>query len=158
MADGARAQAGNIAHQRKPGNAEARRSAVTTTQRAQMATADINDLPDDQFAWIAPGGVKDASGKTVPRSNRHLPVHDKAHAANALARLPQTDIPAAAKAQALVKIKAAAKRFGVDVSDDSGAAASRAGTPYVPAKYSAGDDTARCPACGKMNDPDARFC
>jgi phage head maturation protease len=98
---------------------------VTTTQRAQMAAADINDLPDDAFAYISPGGTKDASGKTVPRSNRHLPVHDKPHVQNALARLPQTDIPAAAKAQALTKIKAAAKKFGVDVSSDSNGSASR---------------------------------
>jgi phage head maturation protease len=95
------------------------RSSVTTTQRAQMAAADINDLPDSDFAYIAPGGTKDGSGKTVPRDNRYLPIHDKAHVQNALSRLPQTDIPAAAKASALTKIKAAAKKFGVDVSDDS---------------------------------------
>ena len=95
------------------------RSTVTTTQRAQMATADINDLDDSDFAYVAPGGVKDGSGKTVPRSNRFLPIHDKSHVQNALSRLPQTDIPAAAKAAALTKIQAAAKKFGVQVSDDS---------------------------------------
>jgi phage head maturation protease len=84
-----------------------------------MTSADTNDLDDSDFAYVAPGGVKDGSGKTVPRSNRFLPVHDKAHVQNALARLPQTDIPAAAKAQALTKIKAAAQKFGVQVSDDS---------------------------------------
>jgi HK97 family phage prohead protease len=87
---------------------------------AQMTSADINDLPDSAFAYIAPGGTKDGSGRTIPRSNRYLPIPDKAHVQNALARLPQTDIPAAAKASALTKIKAAAAKFGVEVSDDSG--------------------------------------
>jgi HK97 family phage prohead protease len=108
------------------------RSAVTVTQRAEMTASSINDLPDSDFAYIAPGGTKDGSGRTVPRSNRYLPVHDKTHVQNALARLPQTDIPAAAKAQALTKIKAAARRFGVDASDDGGggSSASRADPVY----------------------------
>jgi hypothetical protein len=33
----------------------------------------VNDLPDSSFAYIEPGGSKDAVGKTVPRSLRHLP-------------------------------------------------------------------------------------
>ena len=32
-----------------------------------------NDLPDSCFAYIEPGGKKDASGRTVPRSLRHFP-------------------------------------------------------------------------------------
>jgi HK97 family phage prohead protease len=102
------------------------RSTVTVTQRAEMAAADINDLPDSAFAYIAPGGTKDGSGKTVPRSNRYLPIQDAAHVRNALARLPQTDIPAAAKASAMAKIKAAAVKTGVEVSDNSSSGASRA--------------------------------
>lgn len=81
--------------------------------RAQLAAADINDLPDDQFAFIEPGGRKDAGGKTVPRSLRHFPVHDAAHVRNALARAPQS--PYGDKAMA--KIRAAAKRLGVTVAD-----------------------------------------
>lgn len=88
--------------------------------RAQLAAAEINDLPDSAFAHIEPGGTKDGSGKTVPRSKRHLPIHDEAHIRNTLARLPQSDLPATAKAQALAKIKAAAKKKGIQVSDDSG--------------------------------------
>ena len=91
------------------------RSSVTVTQRAEMSSADINDLPDEKFAYIEPGGSKDASGKTVPRSKRHFPVHDKAHVQNALARAPQSPFGD----KAMPKIKAAAKKFGVDVSDDS---------------------------------------
>jgi len=48
-----------------------------------------NGLPDSAFAYIEPGGTKDSSGKTVPRSKRHYPVHDAAHVRNALARIAQ---------------------------------------------------------------------
>ena len=84
-----------------------------------LAAASVNDLPDSDFAYIEPGGSKDATGRTVPRSLRHLPIHDAAHIRNALARLPQTGIPAEAKAAALKKIRAAAKKAGVEVSDGS---------------------------------------
>jgi HK97 family phage prohead protease len=79
-----------------------------------MSSAAINDLRDDQFAYIEPGGEKDESGRTVPRSLRHFPIHDAAHIRNALARAPQS--PYGDKA--MPKIKAAAKKFGIDVADD----------------------------------------
>jgi HK97 family phage prohead protease len=90
------------------------RSTVTVTaERAEMKAASINDLPDSAFAHIEPGGTKDGSGKTTPRSLRHFPVHDKAHAANALAQAPKSPFGD----KAMPAIKKAAKRFGIDVSD-----------------------------------------
>lgn len=86
--------------------------------RAQMTSASINDLPDSAFAYIEPGGSKDSSGKTTPRSLRHFPVHDKAHVQNALARAPQSPFGD----KAMPKIHAAARKYGVDVADDSGRA------------------------------------
>ena len=83
---------------------------------AKISTKSKNDLPDSDFAYIQPGGKKDASGKTTPRSLRHLPINDAAHVRNALARLSQTDISAEAKKAALRKIKAAAKKYGIKVS------------------------------------------
>ena len=82
---------------------------------AKLTTKQVNDLPDSDFAYIAPGGKK-VDGKTEPRSLRHLPIPDAAHVRNALARLSQTHIPAAAKQSALRKIKSRAKKFGIDVS------------------------------------------
>ena len=82
--------------------------------RAQISTADQNDLPDDAFAYIEPGGSKDSGGKTVPRSLRHFPVHDAAHVRNALARAPQSPFGD----KAMPKIKAAAAKLGVHVGDD----------------------------------------
>src|SRR5258707_6691350 len=93
------------------------RSSVTATQRAEMTSASINDLPDDDFAYIESGGKKDASGKTIPRSLRHFPVHDKAHVQNALSRAPQSPFGD----KAMPKIKARARKFGVDVSSDTSA-------------------------------------
>jgi hypothetical protein len=76
---------------------------------AEMSAASINDLPDSAFAYIEPGGSKDESGKTVPRSKRHFPIHDAAHVRNALARAPQSPFGA----KAMPKIRAAAKKFGI---------------------------------------------
>src|ERR1043166_2958780 len=87
---------------------------------AQLTSASINNLPDSAFAYIESGGSKDSSGRTTPRSLRHFPIHDAAHVRNALARAPQSPFGA----KAMPKIKAAAKKFGVQVSDsDSGRSA-----------------------------------
>jgi len=80
--------------------------------KAAMASASINDLPDSAFAYIEPGGKKDDGGRTTPRSLRHFPVHDEAHARNALARAPQSEFGK----QAMPKILAAARKFGIEVS------------------------------------------
>ena len=53
--------------------------------KAELSGKSKNDLPDCAFAYIESGGKKDADGKTTPRSLRHFPIHDKAHAENALA-------------------------------------------------------------------------
>src|SRR5216684_4109786 len=98
---------------------------------AELSTSSINDLPDSDFAYIEPGGTKDSSGKTVPRSLRHFPVHDKAHVQNALSRAPQSPFGA----KAMPKIKAAAARLGVTVSDSGRPADGLAGEPerrYTP--------------------------
>ncbi|HEY5985852.1 MAG TPA: HK97 family phage prohead protease [Streptosporangiaceae bacterium] len=84
------------------------------SDRAQMAAASINDLPDSAFAYIEPGGSKDEEGKTTPRSKRHFPIHDAAHVRNALARAPQSPFGD----KAMPKIRAAAKKFGVGVGDN----------------------------------------
>jgi hypothetical protein len=79
---------------------------------ADLTSAAINDLPDSAFAYIEPGGTKDAGGKTIPRANRHFPVHDEAHARNALSRAPQSPFGK----QAMPKIMSAARKFGIKTS------------------------------------------
>lgn len=82
---------------------------------AAMSSASINDLPDSDFAYIEPGGTKDSDGKTTPRSLRHFPIHDATHVRNDLARAPQSPFGD----KAMPKIRAAAKKFGIEVSENS---------------------------------------
>ena len=82
----------------------------------------IDDLPDEAFAVILPGGEKDEEGKTKPRSLRKLPHHTKEvkdpsedetvdipHLRNALARLPQTKLPQKYREQAQKHLEKHAK-------------------------------------------------
>lgn len=77
----------------------------------------VNSLKDSCFLFIEPGGTKDKEGKTVPRSLRHFPVYDDGgkvdvpHLRNALARIPQSNVPDAAKKTALAKAKRLASKY-----------------------------------------------
>jgi HK97 family phage prohead protease len=80
--------------------------------RATWDAAYINDLPDSAFLYVEPGGEKDESGKTVPRSLRHFPVKDASgaidlpHLRNALARIPQSNLSQAIKDRLTAKAQA----------------------------------------------------
>lgn len=97
-----------------------------TEWRAAMSTAEINDLPDSDFAYVEPGGEKDDDDKTTPRSLRHYPIHDAVHVRNALARAAaaiagdDADAKAIAK-KAMPKIEAAAKKFDIEVDEEKAA-------------------------------------
>jgi hypothetical protein len=92
----------------------------TVKSEAEWDTAYINDLPDNCFAYIEPGGKKDDQGKTVPRALRHLPYKnaqgsiDLPHLRNAFARLNQTSLSSDAKKQALNVLCKAAKQVNID--------------------------------------------
>lgn len=81
------------------------------TERARWSKKFINTLPDAAFAHVADGGVKDDSGRTVPRSLRMFPHHvetgavDDTHARNAAARIPQSDLSQAAQDKAAAHVK-----------------------------------------------------
>lgn len=68
-------------------------------EKAVWSAAFINELPDSAFLYVESGGEKDESGKTTPRSLRHLPYKgpngevDLPHLRNALARIPQSNLP-----------------------------------------------------------------
>jgi uncharacterized protein len=87
---------------------------------AVLTSQGRDNLPDSAFAYIEPGGKK-VNGKTVPGKLRHYPVHDAAHVRNALARVGQGSRFAK---EAMPKILAAAKRFGVE-HEESGSGAGR---------------------------------
>jgi phage I-like protein len=89
---------------------------------ATVSTREQDKLPDSDFAYVAPGGKKDSTGKTVPRSKRHLLIKDAAHVKNAEARFNQTRFHSAeAKRSAWNKIVRAAGKFGVKLAKTLGA-------------------------------------
>lgn len=93
----------NVPMQRQAGVTQVKAADET---KATWSTAYVNDLPDSAFAYIEGGGSKDSEGKTTPRGLRHFPHHDASgspdlpHVRNALARIPQSDVPAAGKSKA----------------------------------------------------------
>lgn len=84
----------------------------------QLDAADRDKLKDSQFAYI------DREGE------RHLPIPDESHVRNAIARFNQTNFESkTARREAATKILAAAKKHGVDLSeDDDVAKAAKAAT------------------------------
>jgi hypothetical protein len=80
-------------------------------EAAELSTEERNRLPDSDFAVVAT-----IKGKKV----RKYPVHDKSHVLAALKYAKNlTKLPPNLRATAARKIKSAAKRFGINVSDDN---------------------------------------
>jgi hypothetical protein len=80
---------------------------------AELDTADRKKLSKRQLAYID----KDGEG--------HLPINDESHIRNAMSRWNQTDFPSkSAKNAARRKILAAARRRGIEISDDDDVAKS----------------------------------
>ena len=70
-----------------------------------------DNLRSSQFAYVDKDG------------GEHLPINDESHIRNAMARWNQTEFQSAtAKEQARRKIVSAAKRHGIEVSEDSNVA------------------------------------
>lgn len=86
---------------------EADFEAYEASEGAVLTTKQRKSIKKSDFAYVDENG------------EGHLPIHDAAHVKNALARLNQTKISAAAKRKAFRKILAAAKKFGVEVDKDS---------------------------------------
>lgn len=118
--------------------------------RAQLSGAAMDAMPDSAFAYVEPGGTKDAHGKTVPRSKRHFLIHDAAHVRNALARIAQG---AKFGKQALPTVLAAAKKFGVSVAQ-----ANSAGATLTRAMVAPGTPICTCCAMCAQSDCDGTCC
>ena len=75
---------------------------------ARLTTETREDLASTQFAYVDRDG------------GEHLPINDRAHVRNAIARYGQTEFESkAAKERARKKILSAAHRFDIEVNDDS---------------------------------------
>jgi hypothetical protein len=77
---------------------------------AVLTTKARKALPDSSFCYVRGTGDNKV---------RKFPAHDAAHVRNALARLPQSNIPEADKKSILTCLRRKAKRFGIKVSEDS---------------------------------------
>ena len=91
--------------------------------KATWTTAFVNDLPDSSFLYIESGGEKDEEGKTKPRNLRHFPYEDAEgkvdipHLRNALARIPQSNLPDGVKKRVIAKAQRIAKANGIEVAE-----------------------------------------
>ena len=75
---------------------------------AELDTRKREKLRSSQFAYV------DSEG------GEHLPINDESHVRNAMARWNQTEFESvAAKEGARKKIVSAAKRYGIEVDDES---------------------------------------
>jgi HK97 family phage prohead protease len=89
----------------------ARKAAIDTRAKVKTKTVGGKHLPMSAFAFV---------GDPERTETWKLPIHDEAHVKNALARFNQTQgIPAAKKASVFAKIKAAAKKFNIHVSEEN---------------------------------------
>lgn len=78
---------------------------------AELDTKARDRLRKNQFAYVDRNG------------GEHLPINDESHVRNAMARWNQTDFESKqAKERARKKIVAAARRHGIEVSDDDNVA------------------------------------
>jgi Family of unknown function (DUF6582) len=90
---------------------KAARKAGGTVSAAELTSKQRGNLDASDFAWVDSDGTG------------HLPIHDATHVRNAIARFNQTSFPdTATKKKAAAAIRAAAKRFGIEVDDDSAVA------------------------------------
>lgn len=91
---------------------------------AEWTAKYVNNLPDSSFLYVAPGGKKDADGKTAPRGLRYFPYKDEngkvdlPHLRNALARIPQAKLPDNVKKRVLAKAKSVAKQNKINVGEE----------------------------------------
>ena len=93
--------------EKKLAELEAAELADNTAGDPNHATVSGTKVHRSDFAYV--GDPKD-------KSTWKLPIHDKAHAQNALARFGQAEIPASAKKSVAHKLVRKAKSYGIDTS------------------------------------------
>ena len=77
----------------------------------ELDAKDRDKLRSNQFAYVDKDG------------GEHLPINDASHVRNAMARFNQTDFDSkTAKEEARKKILAAARRYDIEVDEDSNVA------------------------------------
>lgn len=80
----------------------------------------VNELSDNDFAYIELGGKKDHDDNTVPRSLRHFPIATEKDIDESLAKLNSSNLLDSIKQEVLKKIEAKAKKMGYNFKDKKG--------------------------------------
>src|SRR5260221_6910840 len=100
----------------------------------------IDELPDDHFLHVEPGGVQDERGRSHPLSLRHFPFMNSAghpsyaHLVNALSRIPQSHVPDSAKRAAMARARRVLDLAGYTANDSERRLPARSG--HRPAQLS----------------------
>lgn len=75
---------------------------------AELSTQEREGLRASSFAYVD------------RRGERHLPIHDASHVRSAIARFSQTDFESETSSHAAAtRIVAAARRYDIEIADDS---------------------------------------
>jgi hypothetical protein len=115
-------EAGNVAKFFKRSDVP---SAIRTEEPEMTTPADNSEdravikkrgeLPDSVFAYIEPGHDDEKVDGRTPDKYRHFPLTDENHIRNALSQAPKSPFGD----KAMPKIKAAAKKHGIEVSEQN---------------------------------------
>jgi hypothetical protein len=97
----------------------AARENLQNARSVQSARAHGEDIPRQGEGLSTSEQDRMTTGEFAFTKERKEPIHDAAHVRNAIARFDQVEgVSDAERDQAWRRIRAAAKRFGVDVSED----------------------------------------
>jgi hypothetical protein len=78
----------------------------------RQSKAELNQLTDENFAYIEAGGKKDHTGRTIPRSLRHFPISSEEEIERSISLLSDSNLSEETKAEIVKKIEAKKKKSG----------------------------------------------
>ena len=78
----------------------------------RQSQAELNQLTDENFAYIEAGGKKDHTGRTVPRTLRHFPISSEEEIERSISELSNSDLSEKTKSDILQRIEAKKEKSG----------------------------------------------
>ena len=80
---------------------------------ARKSQAHLNELSDNDFAYIEAGGTRDWDNKTVPRSLRHFPVSTEEEVAQSIKALEASSLSSGMQIQIFDSIRLSGEKLGI---------------------------------------------
>jgi hypothetical protein len=80
---------------------------------ARKSQAHLNELSDNDFAYIEAGGTRDWDNKTVPRSLRHFPVSTEEEVAQSIKALEVSSLSSGMQIQIFDSIRLSGEKLGI---------------------------------------------